>query len=92
MEYERPSGLALTEHHDNFDWIELKARSPSRYIVERAFVQIGSVFADPNMPCLGIVGPLQVTDTRGDTAHRSDAADMMGAESGADARTVSGEG
>jgi len=41
MDYQRPSGLALTGHDDNFDCIELMARSPSGEIVARAFVRIG---------------------------------------------------
>jgi hypothetical protein len=41
MEYEGPSGLALTGHDDNFEWIELMAQSPSGEIIERTFVQIG---------------------------------------------------
>lgn len=41
MDYERPSGLALTGHDDNYDCIELIARSPGGEIVARAFVRIG---------------------------------------------------
>jgi hypothetical protein len=42
MEFERPSGLALTGHDDNYNWIELMARSPSGEIVARAFVRRGN--------------------------------------------------
>jgi hypothetical protein len=41
MDYERPSGRALTGHDDNYDWIELMARSPSGEIVARAFARKG---------------------------------------------------
>jgi len=41
MDYERPSGRALTGHDDNYDWIELMARSPSGELLARAFARKG---------------------------------------------------
>ena len=41
MDYPRPSGYELTGHDDNFDHIELMARSPSGEIVRREFVRMG---------------------------------------------------
>jgi hypothetical protein len=40
MDYPRPSGYELTGHDDDFEWIELMARSQSGEIVKRAWVRI----------------------------------------------------
>ena len=49
MDYPRPSGHELTGHDDNFDWIELLARSPSGETVARlqAFDSCNPIH-DPN--------------------------------------------
>jgi len=86
MDYPRPSGLALTGRNNNQERIELMSRSSSGEIVAHALAGISSMFADPNIPFLDILGPLQAIDTGDDTANRSDAADMIGRDSGADAR------
>ena len=62
------------------------SRSSNGEIVAHTLVGISSVFADPKIPFLDSLGSLQAIDTGGDIAGGSDVADMIGPDSGADAR------
>ena len=95
MDCERASGLALTGHDDNYDWIELMGQSPSGEIVPRAFVQIGEHKGISEHGLSGESDPVQGIDTGGnatkDSVDGADVSDMGFGNSDADARYGHGE-